>query len=58
MKIAKIVHDDLNVGGGSERLAIVTTSLLNEMGYKVDVASLKKPDLEKITKRIWRDRFN
>ncbi len=41
----KVVHDDINAGGGSERLAIVTISLLGEMGFKVDLASFKKPDV-------------
>jgi alpha-1,2-mannosyltransferase len=35
--IAKVVHDNLNTGGGSERLAIVTIELLNEMGFIVDI---------------------
>jgi len=47
---AKIVHDDLNAGGGSERLAIATISLLAEMGFKVDLASFKKPDIEQLKK--------
>jgi glycosyltransferase involved in cell wall biosynthesis len=45
---AKVVHDDLNAGGGSERLAIATISLLAEMGFKVDLASFKKPDIEQL----------
>ena len=32
IKKAKIIHDNLNAGGGSERLAFATIELLNEMG--------------------------
>ncbi len=47
---AKVVHDDINAGGGSERLAIVTINLLAEMGFKVDLASFNKPNIEKLKK--------
>ena len=46
----KVVHDDINAGGGSERLAIVTIDLLAEMGFKVDLASFNKPNIEELTK--------
>jgi glycosyltransferase involved in cell wall biosynthesis len=55
--LAKVVHDDLNAGGGSERLAIATISLLAEMGFKVDLASFKKPDIEQL-KRDFGDVVN
>jgi glycosyltransferase involved in cell wall biosynthesis len=48
--IAKIVHDNLNAGGGSERLTIATIEALNEMGFVVDVETYQQPrirDLEK-----------
>ncbi|MEM3095312.1 MAG: hypothetical protein QXX64_06715, partial [Nitrososphaera sp.] len=44
----KVVHDDINAGGGSERLAIITIGLLAEMGFKVDLASFKKPDIKQL----------
>jgi glycosyltransferase involved in cell wall biosynthesis len=47
---AKVVHDDINAGGGSERLAIVTMDLLAEMGFKVDLASFNKPNIEELKK--------
>lgn len=47
---AKVVHDDINAGGGSERLAIVTMDLLAEMGFKVDLASFNKPNIEELRK--------
>jgi hypothetical protein len=31
------VHDNLNAGGGSERLAVATIQALNELGFIVDV---------------------
>jgi glycosyltransferase involved in cell wall biosynthesis len=49
--MAKVIHDNLNAGGGSERLAIATIELLNEMGFIVDVEtcnnSLEVKELEK-----------
>jgi recombinational DNA repair protein (RecF pathway) len=42
--LAKVIHDDLNAGGGSERLAITTIKLLNEMGFEVDVQTCEAPD--------------
>ena len=48
IKKAKIIHDNLNAGGGSERLAFATIELLNEMGFKVDLLTLQKPNLKEI----------
>jgi glycosyltransferase involved in cell wall biosynthesis len=48
----KVVHDNLNAGGGSERLAIVTMDLLTEMGFKVDLASFTKPNMEELKKNF------
>jgi glycosyltransferase involved in cell wall biosynthesis len=47
---AKVVHGDINAGGGSERLAVVTLDLLAEMGFKVDLASFKEPNIEELKK--------
>ena len=46
--LAKVIHDDLNAGGGSERLAITIIELLNEIGFEVDVQTCKVPDIEKL----------
>ena len=46
--LAKVIHDDLNAGGGSERLAITTLELLNEMGFEVDIQTCKLPDIKKL----------
>jgi glycosyltransferase involved in cell wall biosynthesis len=54
---AKIVHDDINSGGGSERLAVVTMDLLGEMGFKIDLASFNMPDFEEL-KRDFGDVVN
>lgn len=48
MKRAKVIHDNLNAGGGSERLAFTTIELLNEMGFVVDLATLQKPNLKEV----------
>jgi glycosyltransferase involved in cell wall biosynthesis len=55
MRRAKIVHDNLNAGGGSERLAFATIELLNEMNFIVDLATLQKPNLEKVEKDFGND---
>lgn len=47
MKV-KIVHDDLNAGGGSERLAIITIESLKEMGFEIDIETFTKPNFDKI----------
>jgi glycosyltransferase involved in cell wall biosynthesis len=46
--IAKIVHDNLNAGGGSERLTIATIEALNEMGFVVDVETCTPLEIENL----------
>jgi glycosyltransferase involved in cell wall biosynthesis len=45
---AKVIHDNINAGGGSERLAMITIDLLIRMGFKVDLASFNKPDIDQL----------
>ncbi|MDW0342898.1 MAG: glycosyltransferase, partial [Nitrososphaeraceae archaeon] len=52
--LAKIIHDDLNAGGGSERLAITTLELLNEMGFEVDVQTCEALDVKKLENNFGR----
>jgi glycosyltransferase involved in cell wall biosynthesis len=52
LRRAKIVHDNLNAGGGSERVAFATIELLNEMNFIVDVATMQKPDLAGVEKNF------
>jgi glycosyltransferase involved in cell wall biosynthesis len=47
---AKVVHDDINAGGGSERLAIETLDLLAKMGFKIDLATFNEPNMEELKK--------
>lgn len=58
MRRAKIVHDNLNAGGGSERLAFATIELLNEMNFVVDLATLQKPNLGEIENDFGNDASN
>jgi len=46
MKSALVIHDDLNAVGGRERLAVITIEALNDLGFRVDLATVIKPDLE------------
>jgi glycosyltransferase involved in cell wall biosynthesis len=55
MKRAKVIHDNLNAGGGSERLAFTTIELLNEMGFVIDLATLQKPNLKEVEKDFGND---
>ena len=55
MKKAKVIHDNLNAGGGSERLAFATVELLNKMNFVVDLATLQKPNLEKAEENFGND---
>jgi len=47
---AKVVHDDINAGGGSERLAIETLDLLAKMGFNIDLATFNEPNMEELKK--------
>jgi glycosyltransferase involved in cell wall biosynthesis len=58
MRRAKIIHDNLNAGGGSERLAFATIELLNEMSFVVDLATLQKPNLGEIENDFGNDTSN
>jgi hypothetical protein len=55
MKRAKVVHDNLNAGGGSERLAFATIELLNEMNFVIDLATLQKPNLKEAEQHFGND---
>ena len=52
IKKARIIHDNLNAGGGSERLAFATIELLNEMGFKIDLLTLQKPNSKVILEEV------
>jgi len=58
MKRAKIVHDNLNARGGSERVAFATIELLNKHGFKVDLSTLQMPDLSEIKREFGGDESN
>ncbi len=47
---AKVIHDNINAGGGAERLTVITIDLLVKMGFRVDLASFNKPDIEQLKK--------
>jgi glycosyltransferase involved in cell wall biosynthesis len=46
----KIIHEDLNAGGGSERLTITMMEALNEMGFNIDLETISTPDWNQIKK--------
>jgi hypothetical protein len=48
LKRAKLIHVDLNSGGGSERLALTTLEALKESGYVVDIVTFSYPQWNKI----------
>jgi glycosyltransferase involved in cell wall biosynthesis len=52
--LAKVIHDNLNAGGGSERLAINIIELLSEMGFDIDVQTCEAPDIEKLENNFGR----
>jgi hypothetical protein len=39
MMHAKVVCDNINADGTSERLTVITNDLLTKMGFKIDLAS-------------------
>jgi len=44
MKRVKLIHEDLNAGGGAERLAVASLEALNEMDLSVDLVTFTKPN--------------
>lgn len=47
---AVLVHHSLDACGGAEFVAVATAELLNELGYDVDLVTIKKPNLDAIKK--------
>ncbi len=45
---AKVVHDNLNAGGGSEYLSICTIDALSKMGFQVDLFTFENPKIEEL----------
>lgn len=43
MKRIKLIHEDLNAGGGAERLAAASLEALNELDLAVDLVTFTKP---------------
>jgi glycosyltransferase involved in cell wall biosynthesis len=44
MKRVKLIHEDLNAGGGAERLAAASLEALSEMDLSVDLVTFTKPN--------------
>ena len=44
MKRIKLIHEDLNAGGGAERLAADSLEALNELAVSVDLVTFSKPN--------------
>lgn len=55
-KYVKIIHEDLNAGGGSERLTITMMEALNEMGFNIHLETITLPDWNQIKK--WYGKFS
>ncbi len=52
----KIIHEDLNAGGGSERLTITMMQALNELGFNIDLETITNPDWNQMKK--WYGKFS
>ncbi|HEY6658231.1 MAG TPA: hypothetical protein VIZ62_06875, partial [Nitrososphaeraceae archaeon] len=52
----KIIHEDLNAGGGSERLTITMMQALNELGFNIDLETITTPDWNQMKK--WYGKFS
>jgi glycosyltransferase involved in cell wall biosynthesis len=48
MKRVKLIHEDLNAGGGAERLAAVSLETLKEMDLSVDLVTFTKPNWQQL----------
>src|SRR5688572_31433344 len=44
MKRIKLIHEDLNAGGGAERLAAASLEALSELDLSVDLVTFTKPN--------------
>lgn len=44
MKRIKLIHEDLNAGGGAERLAAASLEAMNELDHSVDLVTFTKPN--------------
>ncbi|HJR85108.1 MAG TPA: glycosyltransferase family 4 protein [Nitrososphaeraceae archaeon] len=44
MKRIKLIHEDLNAGGGAERLAAASLEVLSELDLSVDLVTFTKPN--------------
>jgi len=44
MKRVKLIHEDLNAGGGAERLAAASLETLKELDFSVDLVTFTKPN--------------
>ena len=49
-RFAKIIHENLNAGGGSERFTFTLIEALQEMGFIIDLETITCPDWERIRK--------
>lgn len=49
-RFAKIIHENLNAGGGSERFTFTLIEALQEMGFIIDLETITCPDWEWIRK--------
>jgi glycosyltransferase involved in cell wall biosynthesis len=52
----KIIHEDLNAGGGSERLTLTMMQALNELGFNIDLETITTPDWNQMKK--WYGKFS
>ena len=52
----KIIHEDLNAGGGSERLTITMMQALNELDFNIDLETITTPDWNQMKK--WYGKFS
>jgi glycosyltransferase involved in cell wall biosynthesis len=50
MKRVKLIHEDLNAGGGAERLAAASLEALNELEVSVDLVTFSKPNWNQLEK--------
>jgi glycosyltransferase involved in cell wall biosynthesis len=50
MKRIKLIHEDLNAGGGAERLAAASLEALNELDLSVDLVTFTKPNWNQLEK--------
>ena len=52
MKRIKLIHEDLNAGGGAERLTAASLEAVRELDFSVDLVTFTKPNWNQLERVV------